>query len=140
MITKIDPKVTLAILLSKSTTEVKIGQGILGFLAAIGFAFFHGTSGDYALIYSFASQLTWAFIFAVHGTLKIVSVFAGIHRYIKLGNELLGLWAWTYILLSFTIFDSTPIAPTEILSVFPIMLEFWTLLECPTSNKDGSRR
>jgi hypothetical protein len=140
MIPKIDPKITLAVLLSKSATEVTVGQSILSILVALGFLFLDGTNPNYTLLYSFAHPHVWAAIFAVHGIAKILSVVAVLPRFLVLLNEILGIWTWSYILLSFTIFDSTPSAPTEILAVFPIMLEFWTLLDNPISRKRGEQK
>ena len=137
MITKIDPKITLAILLSKSTTEISIIQGILSLLVAFGFFFFDGRNANYDLLYSFASPIVWTAIFTGHGISKLVSVFTQLPRMVVLLTELIGVWCWTYILLSFTFFDPTPTAPTEILAILPIMLEFWTLLDCPSPKQKG---
>lgn len=138
MISKIDPKITLAVMLSKSATEITVVQSILSLLVAFGFLFLDGQNSNYDLLYSFAHPLIWGAIFATHGIIKALSVLTHIPRLIVLINEVLSIWAWCYILLSFTVFDKTPTTPAEMFVLLPIMLEFWTLIDNPISRKQGS--
>ena len=135
MISKIDPKITLAVMLSKSATEITVVQSILSLLVAFGFLFLDGQNSNYDLLYSFAHPLIWGAIFATHGGIKALSVLTHIPRLIVLINEVLSIWAWCYILLSFTVFDKAPTTPAEMFVLLPIMLEFWTLIDTPISRK-----
>lgn len=121
--------------MSKSATEITVVQSILSILIAFGFLFIDGQNSNYDLLYSFAHPLVWGAIFATHGGIKALSVLAHIPRLIVLINEVLSIWTWCYILLSFTVFDKTPTTPAEMFVLLPIMLEFWTLIDAPISRK-----
>ena len=73
-------------------------------------------------------------MFFVYSCLKIYGAFHRLNRHVRFTNSVFGLWAWNYIFLSFTVFDATPVAPTELLLAVPTVIEVWTMLAEPFKN------
>ena len=109
-------------------TETIIMLMFAGFLASIGFFIADVVNPNYASMYQFASQYFWSGLFFVYSSVKLLSLFLDLNFWIKMANGIVGLWAWMYILLSFTIFDVTPIAPTEALLALPVLTQSWLTL------------
>ena len=120
--------VRLSELVQSRKTETVILLLCAGYLMAIGF--FTGTvdNPNYTMMYEFANRYFWSALFFVYATIKSVSLFFKVNLRVKLINGMVGLWAWVYILLSFTVFDKTPMAPTEILLALPVIAQSWLTL------------
>lgn len=121
-------RVRMTVLVLGRKTETVIMLMFAGFLASLGFFSADVVNPNYASMYEFASQYFWAGLFFVYSSVKLLSLFLDLNFWIKMANGVVGLWAWTYILLSFTIFDVTPIAPTEALLALPVLTQSWLTL------------
>ena len=106
---------------------------LAGAVLSLGFAIGTGNNANYTLIFNFAPPLFWSFLFGVYTCIKVVGCFRRIDSRLKTTNSVVGLWAWNYIFLSFTVFDSTPIAPTELLLAVPTLIELWSMLDIPSN-------
>lgn len=102
--------------------------GITSFLMSLGFLFGTGVNQNYELIYQVLPELSWALLFASYASVKIASCLTTLSSGLKYINSLIGLWAWSMIFLSFTVFDSTPTSPVEVILLSPIIIEVWVLL------------
>jgi hypothetical protein len=126
---KIDPRFRIAYMLSKQKSEISVLAGITALIMSFGFFFAQPDLNDnYLLIYNFANQYVWSAIFAIYGIVKLVGYFFLIPFSIRMLAGIIGIWAWNYIFLSFTVFDTSPIAPTEYLLIVPSFAEFWNML------------
>lgn len=131
----IDPRFRLAYVLVNHKGDLHILLGIVSLLLSLGFFFGTGTSLNYELLYHFISQTTWGIVFLVYSFIKTLGAFYKIPNILRLLNGIVGIWAWSYVFLSFTVFDPTALAPTELMLAAPILVEFWNLLELPYPEK-----
>lgn len=118
----------LSELVQSRKTETVILLMCAGYLMVVGFLTGSVDNPNYTMMYDFANRYFWASLFFVYSVIKTVSLFFKVSLWTKLVNGMLGLWAWVYILLSFTVFDKTPIAPTEILLALPVITQSWLTL------------
>lgn len=134
---KVDPRFRIAYLLSNRTGEISLLSGFCALLMSIGFLLGGSDipNANYYQIFEFASYYVWAFLFGVYGMITTSGCLYRIPGKIRMLNGIVGIWAWTYIFLSFTFFDSSPIAPTEYLLAVPIVTEVWNMLSLPHPNK-----
>jgi hypothetical protein len=84
-------------------------------------------SPNYMYVAQLLGYYTWAALFGTYGIIKLVNCIYRIPCFIRVLNSNLGLWAWTYIYLSFTVFDTTTINPLEHILLLPILCEVWAL-------------
>ena len=63
----------------------------------------------------------------VYGIIKISSSVSRVWLTLKITNSIYGLWLWSYVVLSFVLFDKTPVAPTELILFISIICEVWSL-------------
>lgn len=129
----------LAELIQSRKTETVILLMCAGYLMAVGF--FTGTvdNPNYTMMYEFANRYFWSILFFVYALIKSVSLFFKVNLKVKLLNGMIGLWAWVYILLSFTVFDKTPMAPTEILLALPVITQSWLTLATVYWSKNNDK-
>jgi hypothetical protein len=123
----LDPRFRAAYLLSTRKTETIIAMIVGGFVLSFGFLLGHGNNMNYDLIYSFAGPIFWFCLFFFTSLVRLISLFSFLDSWKLIINSLIALWGWTYIFLSFTVFDKTPIAPTELLLAVPAIIETWLL-------------
>jgi hypothetical protein len=114
------------VLLSESSS-VTLLLGIAGILLGLGFLLGDPANPNYQAITAFGSAEVWSIAFIFYGIVKLAQTLGRCNIWLKLLMSLSGLWAWNYVFLSFTIFDLTPVAPTEILLALPIVCEVWGL-------------
>ena len=116
-------------LLSEPRLESNIILMFIGFLLAIGFAIGDVSNNtNYVLINAFAKQDVWSILFAFYGIVKLFAFIWNIPKTLTTVNSVIGVWAFNYIFLSFVVFDTTTIAPTELLLLVPTLLEFWVMI------------
>lgn len=115
--------------LSGDLTLVRFVLSVVCWVLALGFFFASVDNANYQQLNNLAAKSVWGGIFFCQGTLMFLTTCNNFPFYFKRLISLCGVWLWTYIFLSFTIFDSTPIASTEWLISVPIMLEIWLLSE-----------
>lgn len=73
---------------------------------------------------SHLSGLVWAAIFSVYGLLKLVESYRCLPNYLSIGASILGIWAWSYMLVLFTVLGY---APLNTVLFVPLVCEIWAL-------------
>ena len=133
----------LAYTLFSETNTISIILGILGLLLGIGFIVGDVTSPNFKSVVSFGTSWFWASGFLFYGAIKLCQALMTLPHWLNIFNTLTGLWAWSYIILSFIIFDKTPTAPTEYMLLVPLLCEVVLLTshifefrECPQKRKE----
>lgn len=111
----------------------------------LGFGFLTSTehNQNYTLITNLMPYFLWGYLFLSYGLTKLAQTLFRVRYCIKILVSAIGMWAWLYIFLSFTLFDSTPMAPTEILLSIPVVIELWSLtttIHQHSINKSQKRR
>lgn len=124
----------VSILLDTRKNDVSVFLFLCGLLLSMGFAFGIGNNANYQLIYSFGGQWFWTSLFAIYSVVRLIALLVRIPVWIRALNSSIAIWAWNYIFLSFVVFDTTPIAPTEYLLLMPTLTEFWSMLCLPNIN------
>lgn len=119
----VDPRFKIAYLMSIKKTESIVMLMLTSFLMAIGFFISQVTNVNYETIYAFAHPYFWGGIFFVTSMIHACDLWSRVDIKVKIINSIASLWAWSYIFLSFVVFDKTPIAPTEILLSLPIFIQ-----------------
>lgn len=125
-----------AILISESKTITML-LGIIGLFLGIGFIFGDSTSADYHPLHMLFDAYVWAIIFLSYSLLKFLVIFKKIPCRVKVFNSTLGMWLWTYVVISFLIYDSKPISPAEILLLVPLVCEVIELVIDLYHDKDN---
>lgn len=133
----------LAYILFSETNTIAIILGILGLLLGFGFLIGDTSNSNFQSIVHFGTHWFWAGGFLFYSAVKLCQSIISLPHWLKLSNTLTGIWAWSYILLSFIVFDKTPTAPTEYMLLVPLICELVSLTkhifefrDCPhTRNK-----
>ena len=123
-------------ILSNQRVESNIVLMFAAILLAIGFFIGKSINSNYTMIYDFASAFTWATMLSVYATIKFLSIVWIVPKTVCTMNGIFGVWMWNYIFLSFVVFDTTAIAPAEILLLLPILIEVWAMIDIPRIKKD----
>ena len=97
-------------------------------MLSAGFLFANGFNQNYELIYQAMPQTMWSCTFFIYGALKLHQVYFRTSKTVKYVVGLIGIWLWTFMFLSFSVFDSTPIAPAEVLITIFALVEGWILI------------
>lgn len=129
----------LSELVKSRKTETVILLSMAGYLVSLGLLTGTVVNPNYELMYEFASRYFWAALFFVYATIKAYSLFLPVNIRLKLVNGMIGLWAWVYIFLSFTVFDKTPMAPTETLLAIPVITQSWLTLATVYWSKNDNK-
>lgn len=123
-----EAKFKFVYLVSIQKSESIFILAVTAMLLAIGFFIGNGDNHNYAMIYAFAHQYAWGMLFFVYSVVNFMTYWGRTAYITQMLTGIVGLWAWNYIFLSFTVFDTTPMAPTEALLAVPIVVEAWILL------------
>ena len=126
-------------IISKQQRDFSILLLIAGVLLSFGFFFGLGTNENYQLIYSFGGTIFWGSLFAIYSIIRVLDLVTNIPRWLSVICGMVGIWAWNYIFLSFVVFDTSPMAPTEILLMLPTIAEFWALIRLPSTQYTGKK-
>ena len=118
-------RVSRAVFVEHSVVTLLLGM--LALLLSSGFLISNTLNANYTLLTQFAPYNFWALMFVTYGLSKIFSVLYRTHFYIKVTTSLTGMWLWSYLMLSFVIFDKTPMAPTEMMMFLTGICEVWAL-------------
>lgn len=113
----------LAQILFSETNAISVILGILGLLLGIGFIIGDTSNSNFQSIVKFGTSWFWATGFLFYGIIKVCQPIIALPHWLSVFNALTGLWGWSYILLSFIIFDKTPTAPTEYMLLVPLLCE-----------------
>lgn len=118
----------LVIILLARSKEVTFVLGILSALLGIGFAFGDTSGSNYAPMLAVTTQYVWGILFLVYGGCKIWDALFDYGFKLSSLVSILGIWAWNFVFLSFTYYDTAPVTPTEVLLFLPVICEVWSLI------------
>jgi hypothetical protein len=131
----------IATLAFKYSPELSMAVALAAALLAVGF-FTGSTNNNYTALTELMSFWQWGALFATYSGIKLYRLLCcRSQTWVDIYVSAIGIWAWNYIFLSFTLFDKVPTAPTELLLFIPVMAEGWTLTSMiymkNTSGKGG---
>jgi len=122
-------------ILTGDLSSVRFFMSLLSLILSLGFFIASTESEKYQHINNFADKKIWGAIFALHSISLMLTVFYDFPIHLKRLLNLLGIWLWSYVFLSFTIYSPAPVTPTEWMLVMPVIFEFWLLTEKMFENK-----
>jgi hypothetical protein len=126
----LDPRYKFAYFFTQEKVEMNILLAMAGIMISLGF-FFGGhveNNTNYTFVYNMFNDFSWAFLFMTYGLMKVFTIFKQGYLKAKCLNSIAGIWMWCYIFLSFTIYDTTAVAPTEWLLLMPAITEVVVLV------------
>lgn len=106
---------------------ITIILGLCGVMLGLGFYYGDVSNNNYQLLTAFAPANVWAVGFILYGLIKLYQYTTKVADWVCLVNAVQGIWAWSYLLLSFVVLDTTRIAPTELMLFVPLIFEVWEL-------------
>lgn len=109
------------LLLKVNHTIVSITLGIFSLLLGIGFIFGDLTANNN--YNAFNDKYVWSAVFLSYSSVKFIQSLGRMPICIKATASILGLWNWTYILVSFLILDPSPMGPAEPVLLMPLLWE-----------------
>lgn len=121
--------------LTGDLSVVRFCMGILSLILALGFFMDNTANGNYQQINNLADKKIWSAIFVLHAISLLMTIVYELPVHLKRFLNLVGIWVWSYVFLSFTFYDASPTASTEWMLVMPVILEFWLLTERMFENK-----
>lgn len=115
--------------LTSDLTPIRWVLGWLSILLSVGFLTASTDNPNYEFINTIPSKLTWVSMYFIHGVLLIITSMYAVPYYGRSLIHVFGLFLWSYVFLSFTFYDRTPIYATEWMLMIPIIVECWMLSE-----------
>lgn len=112
-------------LMSSDIRPLRWTQGWVAILLALGFLFSVTDNTNYTLINSLTVKTVWGICFMVYGVLNLSSSLFDTKPLILYFSSITGFWLWSYIFLSFIVYDTTTTKSTEWMLVIPIIIEIW---------------
>ncbi len=104
-------------------------SAILGLVAMVlSIGFLTSTANDLILLKGIVDFPVWASFFSIYATLKLLGCLYRLFMYIKVFVSTMGLWLWSYLILSYMVFDKGPISPTDLVLITPLICEMWALI------------
>lgn len=122
---KITLRQRLARLFFGEVSSLMFTLGLLAFALGAGFILADSRTENYELINAHASQLMWGVIYIVYSLLRMATALYRVPSAYKLIVCFVGLTLWLVLFLSFTVYDPTPMRPTELMLLLPVVVEFW---------------
>ena len=101
---------------------------MLGWVAVVlsaGFFFGQTSNDNYNLLNSTLGKELWGFLFLFYGVTLLWDCMKKINDSILILTYIAGIWFWSYLFFSFTIFDKSPTASTEWMLGLPIVAQVW---------------
>lgn len=101
---------------------------VLAFVLGLGFLFGSVSSSNYRILTTIAHEYVWIVMLTIYSFLKFKEVLSyRLQLKFRYVSSFIGMWIWTFLLLSATVFDNFKTTPTEFLLVVPILCEVWSL-------------
>lgn len=120
-------KARVADIVFKNSPEISLLLSIAATVAGIGFIFGVANT-NYSALIDLMPLHGWALLFLVYGISKCYLVISNkTPTRWDILNSAVGVWAWNYIFLSFTLFDTEKLTPLELLLALPTLAEAWAL-------------
>lgn len=119
----------VARLLTSDLSVLRWTLGWLSLLLSAGFFASESQNTNYEFLNDSASKAMWATLFAVHGVSLLWLAVIDCTTWLTRTSAGFGLFLWSYVFLSFTIYDPTPINSTEWMLLLPMLIEMWLMSE-----------
>ena len=126
---------SLLYMLTKQKLEIQILTAISGILFAFGLLNASSLDPNCVILFDIVSKWYWSVMFLLYGCGKIICTIFKVPNKLYTFLSILGIWMWNCAFLSFVIYDSSKINPTEFLLLVPLISEFWIMLSS-TFKKD----
>ncbi len=133
---KTENRFSLLYVLTKQKFEIQILTAISGLLIALGILNTFNLDPNGIMLFDIMSKQYWSILFFVYGCVKLLCCVFKIPQKVCIFTSILGIWMWNCVFLSFVIYDSSRINPTEFLLLAPLISEFWIMLSS-TFTKDN---
>lgn len=101
--------------------------GVCSIILSLGFLFSTTSSPGYNKLYEIATPTMWSIYYLVYGTFNLLYSVTKLPLAVKLLTTIMGIWAWSLLLLSIFIYTSA-LLPGQLLFVLPLVLELWSLV------------
>lgn len=120
-------KARVADIVFKNSPEISLLLSIAATVVGVGFII-GVVNTNYSALLDLMPLYGWAALFLVYGISKgYLVIVHKIPTYWDILNSAVGVWAWNYVFLSFTLFDTEKLAPLELLIALPTLAEAWAL-------------
>lgn len=106
-------------------TAVKWLMGWASILSGVGFLFLSTELPAYNTLRILEPMWLWGLAFLTFGFFRLKSCLVRRPAYRKIIGPVIGMYLWSYLLVSIIIFDKTPLEATELLLVLPLLCELW---------------
>lgn len=117
--------------LTSDLTELRWILGWLGVLLSVGFLTASTDNPNYAFINTINVKMMWVTMFFAYGCMTVGTSLYNIAYQFRSLLSVVGIFLWSYVFLSFTFYDPTPIYATEWMLMLPVLVECWLLAELP---------
>ena len=107
--------------LFRYSSDITMLLGIEAAILAGGFFFSNNVSPE--LTYLMPS-VSWGILFSIYGLLKLVESYRCLPSMLSISASILGIWAWSYILVLYTVLGY---APVNVVVLVPLICEIWAL-------------
>lgn len=124
---KLRTKTTVLSLFLANKTALNLFLGFNSLMCAFGSFLGVPGSSNYVIIKSFAPLWVWGLMFLAHALMCLGRAASLVPTWFNLLKAVLGLWLWSYILVSFVFLDTSPPAPFEFLLFAFVAAELWML-------------
>jgi hypothetical protein len=141
MVNKTQIKYVIASILFKYSASLCVLIALCALILSIGF--FTGTpnNNNYYALLQLMNLNYWGLLFLIYSLVKFYRIFLCTkHTWVDIYISAIGIWAWNYIFLSFTLFDSVEVAPVELLLSVPVIIEAWILTTMVYTKNDSNAR
>jgi peptidoglycan/LPS O-acetylase OafA/YrhL len=101
--------------------------GWVALVLSVGMFFTATQTENYNAINSFSDRRVWGCIFLSYGACQVAASLFVLPAWVRIACCVVGLWVWSYLFLSFVVYDPTPIQATELMLAVPLISEVWIL-------------
>lgn len=133
---KTENRFSLLYMLARQKVEIQILTAISGILIGFGILNTFELDPNGVMLFDIMSKMYWSILFFTYGIIKFLCCIFKIPHKICMFSSILGIWMWNCMFLSFIIYNSSKINPTEFLLLVPLISEFWIMLSS-TFNKNN---
>lgn len=106
-------------------SSLSFALGLVSILLSLGFFFANAHTENYQLMNTHGSPELWAILFFTYGGARVASSLYRFSNFARIWLTFIGLSVWSFLFISFVLVDITPLRPTELMLLLPILVEFW---------------
>ena len=117
----------LAAVLLADTVALRWALGWVAMLLTAGLAFGAADTSNYGAINRLQPLGIWMALFGAYAVCHLAACLYRLPTAVMYVCGVLGLWLWSYLFLSFVVFDRTPVQATEVMLIVPLIAEVWIL-------------